>query len=121
MSRKVQPESPLYVKLPQNAVEKLHRAAEQLGVHKKDIVAGLVTKYLDPMAPPGPTLGSYSFRPYELPEILSSEQAGQFLQIEEKNVIELAEAGKLPGKRLGPVWRFSREALVAWVSTPRRN
>ena len=49
---------------------------------------------------------------------MNAEQAGQFLQIDEKIVIELAEAGKLPGKKLGPVWRFSREALVAWLSTP---
>ena len=118
MARKVQPETPLYVKLPQNAVEKLHRAAEELGIHKKDIVAGLVTKYLDPISSPTPTTGSYSFRPYDPPEIMNAEQAGQFLQLEKKNVVELAEAGKLPGKKLGPVWRFAREALVAWLSSP---
>ncbi|MGE0398456.1 MAG: helix-turn-helix domain-containing protein [Kofleriaceae bacterium] len=116
MSRKTQPESPLYVKLPQNAVEKLHRAAEELGLPKKDIVANLVTKYLEPRG--GAMVGTYSFQAYDPPEIMNAEQAGQFLQIDEKNVIELAEAGKLPGKRLGPVWRFSREALVAWLSTP---
>jgi hypothetical protein len=49
---------------------------------------------------------------------MNAEQAGQFLQIDEKNVIELADGGKLPGRKLGPVWRFSREALVAWLSTP---
>lgn len=63
-------------------------------------------------------IGSYSFQPYDLPEIMNAEQAGLFLQIDPRNVIELAEAGKLPGKRLGPEWRFSREALVAWLSTP---
>lgn len=118
MPRKTQEESPLYVKLPQTAVEKLHRASEELGLPKKDIVAGLVTKYLDPMAPPGPTMGTYSFRPHDHPEVLSSEQAGQFLQIDEHVVLELAEAGTIPGKRLGTVWRFSREALIAWLSTP---
>jgi excisionase family DNA binding protein len=118
MARKVQPETPLYVKLPQNAVDKLHRASEELGIHKKDIVAGLVTKYLDPLSSPGPTTGSYSFRPYDPPEVMNAEQAGQYLQIDEKNVIELAEAGKLPGRRVGPVWRFSREAILAWLAAP---
>jgi hypothetical protein len=117
MPRKNPPESPLYVKLPQNAVEKLQRAAEELGIAKKDIVAGLLTKYLEPSAA-RPMVGTYSFQPYDPPEIMNAEQAGQFLQIEEKNVVELAEGGKLPGKKLGPVWRFSREALVAWLSTP---
>lgn len=138
MSRKPPPETPLYVKLPKNAVEKLHRAAAALGVHKKDLVAGLVDQYVDPDSQQGLTklttlgskrplqmsegaslmMGAYSFQPYDPPEIMNAEQAGQFLQIEEKNVIELAEAGQLPGKKLGPVWRFSRDALVAWLSTP---
>lgn len=116
MARKTQPETPLYVKLPQSAVEKLHRAAEELGLPKKDIVAGLVTKYLDPLSAPTPTTGAYSFRAYDPPEVMTAEQAGQFLQIDERNVVELAEAGKLPGRKLGPVWRFSREAILAWLA-----
>ncbi len=116
MSRKPPPETPLYVKLPQNAVEKLDRAAEQSGLPKKDIVAGLVEKYLDPLSTP--TTGTYSFRSYDPPEVMNAEQAGQFLQIDAKNVIELAEAGQIPGKKLGPVWRFSREAILAWLAAP---
>src|SRR5262245_61341812 len=137
MPRKNQPQTPLYVRLPTTAVDKLDRAAAALGIHKKDLVAGLVTRYVDPdsqrglsalgalstrrpldTSDGGPMIGSYSFQPYDPPEIMNAEQAGQFLQIDEKNVIELAEAGKLPGKKLGPVWRFSREALVQWLSTP---
>jgi excisionase family DNA binding protein len=137
MPRKTPPQTPLYVKLPSTAVDKLDRAAAALGIAKKDLVAGLVTRYVDPDSqkglsalgtlatrrPPdtsdaGPMIGSYSFQPFDPPEIMNAEQAGQFLQIDEKHVIELAEAGKLPGKKLGPVWRFSREALVAWLGTP---
>ena len=43
-----QPEEALYVRLPANAVDKLHRASEKLGIHKKDLVAGLLGKYVDP-------------------------------------------------------------------------
>ena len=139
MPRKPPPQTPLYVRLPAAAGDKLDRAAAALGMHKKDLVAGLVTKYVDPDsrrglhelgslpragsvdAKDGMIMGTYSFQPYdppEPPEIMNAAQAGQFLQIEEKNVIELAEAGKLPGKKLGPVWRFSRNALVAWLATP---
>jgi len=141
MSKKAPPEAALYVRLPANAVEKLSRAAEALGVHKKDLVAGLVSKYVDPDSRHGlhalgvlsqprrvtvelgdtrPTLGTYSFQPYDPPEVMNAEQAAQFLQIEERNVIELAEAGKLPGRKLGPVWRFSRAALVAWLAGPEK-
>ena len=137
MPRKSPPQTPLYVKLPSAAVDQLDRAAAALGVAKKDLVAGLVTRYVDPdtekglsalgamatrrpldTGDAGPMIGSYSFQPYDPPEVMNAEQAGQFLQIDEKHVIELAEAGKLPGRKLGAVWRFSREALVAWLATP---
>ena len=139
--RAAEAQGALYVRLPANAVDKLDRAADALGVHKKDLVAGLVSKYVDPdsrhglsalgaLAQPrrvnlelgdaGPTLGSYSFHPYDPPEVLNAEQAGQLLQLEEKLVLELAEAGKLPGRKLGKAWRFSRGALVAWLSTPEK-
>lgn len=124
------PQTPLYVRLPTDASKKLDRAAEVLGLHKKDLVASLVEQYVDPEAMlasrgsrynTGPMqVGSYSFRAYDPPEIMSSEQAAQFLQIDEKNIIELAEAGKLPGRKLGPVWRFSRAALVAWLAGPEQ-
>ena len=142
MSKKTPPEAALYVRLPATAVDKLDRAAEALGVRKKDLVAGLVTKYVDPDSQRGlsalgslsqprrvtfdlgdnsPTLGSYSFQPYDPPEVLNAEQAGQLLQIPESAVIELAEAGKLPGRKLGPSWRFSRAALVAWLAGPEKR
>lgn len=137
MPRKSPPQTPLYVKLPSTAVEKLDRASAALGVPKKDLVAGLVSRYVDPDSQQGlsalgalstrrpldtgevgPMVGSYSFQPYDPPEVMNVEQAAQFLQVEPRHVIELAEAGKLPGRKLGPVWRFSREALVQWLSTP---
>jgi len=141
MSKKNPPDAALYVRLPATAVDKLDRAAEVLGVHKKDLVAGLVSKYVDPdtrhglsalgslsqprrvtveLGDAAPTLGSYSFQPYDPPEVMNAEQAGQFLQIDEAVVIELAEGGKLPGRKLGNAWRFSRVALVAWLAGPER-
>jgi len=130
----------LFVRLPATAVDKLDRAAEALGMRKKDLVASLVSKYVDPdsrrglsalgalssrqvtvdLGQPTATVGAYSFQSYDPPEILNAEQAGQFLQIDEATVIELAEADELPGRKLGTEWRFSRVALVAWLSTPKK-
>ena len=97
MPRKPPAESALYVRIPTTAVDKLGRAAEALGVHKKDLIAGLVTKYVDPdsqrgldalgslsqprrvtveVGDTGPTLGSYSFQAYDPPEVMNAEQAG---------------------------------------------
>jgi hypothetical protein len=139
MPRKGSSETPLYVRLPNDASEKLDRAATALGVRKKDLVANLVTTYVDPDSKQGlsslgtlatrkavdanqtgPTLGTYSFQSYppEVPDVMNAQQAGQFLQIDETLVVQLAEKGELPGKKLGPVWRFSRAALVAWLGQP---
>jgi excisionase family DNA binding protein len=138
MPKKTPSEGALFVRLPAAAVDKLSRAAGALGVRKKDLVAGLVTRYVDPDSDRGlsalgslsgprlavglgePARGSYSFQPYDPPEVLNAEQAGQFLQVDEAVVVELAEAGKLPGRKLGRDWRFSRTALVAWLSTPEK-
>jgi|KBSMisStandDraft_5_1062788.scaffolds.fasta_scaffold1834382_1 excisionase family DNA binding protein len=117
-SKKPAAESALFVRLPTNAIEKLHRAAEAMGMRKKDIVAGLVSRHLGESAQ---TVGSYSFQAYDPPappEVMNVEQAASFLQIEKATVVELAEAGKLPGRKLGKDWRFSRVALVAWLSGP---
>jgi excisionase family DNA binding protein len=125
MPKKTSDEGALFVRLPAAAVEKLDRAAEVLGMRKKDLVAGLVTKYVHPDSPRGlsalGSVGSYSFQPYDPPEVMNAEQAGQFLQVAESVVIEMAEAGKLPGRKLGAAWRFSRAALVAWLSTPEKR
>ena len=132
-------EGALFVRLPAAAVEKLDRAAGALGMRKKDLVAGLVSKYVDPDSDRGlsalgslsvhkhnvglaePSRGSYSFQPYDPPEVMNAEQAGQFLQVAQSVVIELSEAGKLPGRKLGKDWRFSRAALVAFLSTPEKR
>ena len=138
MSKKSPQETALYVRLPATAGDKLDRASDALGIPKKELIAGLVARYVDPDSARGlsalgalahpranaetaaasPSLGAYSFQAYDPPEVMSAAQAGQLLQIEEALVIELAEAGTLPGRKLGSVWRFARAALVAWLSTP---
>ncbi len=133
----IEPEGALYVKLPANAVEKLHRAAEILGIKKKDLVANLVSKYVDPDTKQGigalnamsqprrvtvelggdaPTLGAYSFQPNDPPEVLDAQAVAELLQLERKVVLDMAEAGKLPGRKLGTEWRFSRTAIIAWLA-----
>jgi excisionase family DNA binding protein len=112
------PDGALFVRLPAAAVDKLDRAAERLGMRKKDLVASLVDKLPEVGVV---SRGSYSFRAYEPPEVMNAEQAAQFLQIEEAVVLELAEAGQLPGRKLGAEWRFSRDALVAWLAKPEKQ
>jgi excisionase family DNA binding protein len=143
MPGKKRSETALYVRLPTSASDKLKRAAEELGIPKKELVAGLVTKYVDPDSRRGldelgaltrprrlmalssseQSVGSYSFQPYDIPDVLTPAQAADLLQVEESLVVELAAVGDLPGRKLGSHWRFSREALIAWLSesAPQRN
>ncbi len=135
-----EPEGALYVKLPAQAVDKLDRAAEALGVRKKDLVANLVSKYVDPDSRHGlealgslssprrvtidradgrPTMGAYSFQPHEpaeLPEVLTVSQVAEMLQVDEKTIVELVKAGELPCRKLGSMWRFSRTAIIKWLA-----
>ena len=41
----------------------------------------------------------------------------ELLAVPESAILELAEAGELPGRRIGGAWRFSRAALLAWLAT----
>lgn len=140
----IEPEGALYVRLPESAMTKLDRAAGALGVAKKDLIAGLVSKYVDPSnrrtlnalgmagkpqrnaiepGDQGPIAGSHSFRAYDrletpAPEVLNVAQAAELLHVADSLVLELAEAGKIPGRKLGGDWRFARSAIIAWLSSP---
>jgi excisionase family DNA binding protein len=134
--------SALFVRLPAAEARKLDRAAHAVGAPKKDLVAGLVARYVDPdtddglhalrrlgaEAPgalprrviveaddPPLVVGHHAFRPADPPEVLTPAQAAALLQVDEEAVLALAEDGRLPGRRIGDEWRFGRAALVAWL------
>ena len=65
---------------------------------------------------PALVVGHHSFRPVDVPDVLTPGQAAALLQVDEDAVLALAEAGRLPGRRIGDEWRFARTALVAWLS-----
>jgi excisionase family DNA binding protein len=118
--------TPLYVRIPQSHAEKLDRAAFELKVPKQDLIAGLVA---DMKIAPGFTrrrtevvevddalsVGRASFLPAEPREVLTLADVAELLQVEEGVVSAMAEAGELPGRKLGEDWRFSRAALIAWL------
>ena len=61
-------------------------------------------------------VGHHAFTPSPQPDVLTPAQAAELLQVSEHEVVELAEAGTLPGRRIGDRWRFSRPALIAWLA-----
>jgi excisionase family DNA binding protein len=132
------PTAALYVRLPHPEFEKLDRAAEALSTNKKALVTTLVSHYVDPDTDAGlerlramanaqrrvtvelggdtMAVGHHAFTPSPLPDVLSPDQAAELLQVSAAEVIRLAEAGTLPGRKIGDHWRFSRPALIAWLA-----
>jgi excisionase family DNA binding protein len=139
MPRARSDETALFVRIPAAEAAKLHRAADVLKTPKRELITKLVARYVDPedlealhelggpipgqftVAVGEPETGEYSlgrhwFRPTETPEVLTSAQLADFIQVDEETVLELAEKGELPGRKLGEKWRFSREAVLAWLA-----
>lgn len=50
-----------------------------------------------------------------LPEVLTVEEAAVLLRLSAYTVRELARKGKLPARKIGGEWRFSRKALLELV------
>jgi excisionase family DNA binding protein len=116
-------EKPLFVRLPAAEADKLDRASHELRVAKKDLVADLVARakfdrlrrVVVETGGDELTVGRADFRPNPAPEVLTLAQAAELLQLEPDAVAELAEAGELPGRKIGDEWRFSRAAVLTWL------
>jgi excisionase family DNA binding protein len=108
---------------------KLDRAAEALATNKKALVTSLDhlrsiaampgrpdRRVTIDLPDEGMAVGHHAFTPAPLPDVLTPAQAAELLQVAEPELLALAEEGKLPGRRIGERWRFSRPALVAWLA-----
>jgi excisionase family DNA binding protein len=119
----------LFVRLPLEEAEKLDRFAFERRIPKRDVVRRLVAERLDdadvlwhrPAPPPFPmpldadiVVGRADFVPAAA-EVLTVEQAAELLQTDAEAVRALADAGELPGRRIGDEWRFLRRAVLAWL------
>ena len=98
---------PLYVRLPDDAADKLARAAVELRVPKQNLVAQLVENHL--------TVGKHEFFPNAVEEVLTPDEAAELLRSDAATVTAMAEDGKLPGRKVGDEWRFTRSALLRWL------
>src|SRR5438067_8788299 len=118
-------ETPLFVRIPSAEADKLQRASNVLGAPKRELITRLVARYVDPENPATLrqlgadtelSIGRAWFRPAEELEILTHAQLAGLLQVDEETVIALAERHELPGRKVGDEWRFSREAILAWLA-----
>jgi excisionase family DNA binding protein len=108
--------TPLYVRLPKLEAQRLDEVAHRLGRSKQDLVASLVASLGQADTLPRLAVGHADFRPYDPPDVMTTQQLAQWLQVDEPTITKLAEDGELPGRKLGDEWRFAREAVVAWLA-----
>lgn len=128
----------LFVRIPTGEAQRLDRAAFELRLSKQDIVSALVARYVDPASPASMealrslddgsgsaraqaatsgtlSLGHHDFRP-DVREVLTVADAAALLQVEADVIERLAADGELPGRRIGEQWRFTRQAILDWLS-----
>ena len=48
-------------------------------------------------------------------DVLTIEQAAQYLQISQSTLYKEAQKGKIPCQKIGRRWRFSRLAIEKWL------
>jgi len=48
-------------------------------------------------------------------EVLTTEEAADFLRVSTKTILTLARQGDLPGEKVGRAWRFLRAELLEYV------
>ena len=50
-----------------------------------------------------------------MPEVLSLEEACQFLKLAKPTLYKYARVGDVPAFKMGRVWKFHRESLDQWM------
>jgi excisionase family DNA binding protein len=103
----------VFARVPAEAAEKLDRAAFALRRPKQEIVAALLATLDD-----DPVIGRAALMPraVEQPEVLTLEETAELLRVDVDTVRGLVEAGGLPARDLAGAWRFSRRAVLDWLS-----
>lgn len=107
---------PLYVRLATDASRRLERAAEVLGKSKRQIVEEALSAHLDDQ---GLEVGRTALWNTP-PEVLTLKEAAAMLRVSRMDLEEAAAAGRVPARRIGGKWRFTRAALLAWLGDTAR-
>jgi excisionase family DNA binding protein len=106
----------LYVRIPTPLAEGLDRAVFERKVSKQDLVADALRRVTVETRDDTLTVGHAEVHERPAAEVLTVAGVAELLQAPEADVLALAEAGGIPGRRVGPDWRFAREAVLRWLA-----
>lgn len=48
-------------------------------------------------------------------EVLTLDELAEYLQLSKSTLYKIAQAGKLPGQKIGKRWRFHKAAIDKWL------
>ena len=54
-------------------------------------------------------------------EVLTPDEAAHLLKVSKKTLLRHARDGRVPGVKLGRVWRFRRSELLDLLTTPEAS
>jgi excisionase family DNA binding protein len=61
-------------------------------------------------------MGTKGYRMNDIEDaVMTVQEVSQYLRLAESTIYKLAQEGKLPGRKIGGRWRFSRESLQRWL------
>lgn len=58
----------------------------------------------------------YDNNTFNIKDILTLDEASQLFQVSTKTFLKLLREDSIPARKVGREWRFSREALIKWIS-----
>src|SRR4051794_11018174 len=106
----------LYVRIPTPVAEGLDRAAFERRTSKQDLVADALRRITIDSRDDTLTVGHAEVHEAAPAEVLTLAGVAELLHTSEADVAALAEAGELPGRRIGDEWRFARAAVLRWLA-----
>jgi excisionase family DNA binding protein len=101
----------IFARVPLAEARKLDHAALESGRPKGEIVTALLSS----LEPGRFDVGSADFLP-SASEVLTLNEAAEFLRVEPTALQRLAARGDVPARKIGREWRLSRAALLNWLT-----
>jgi excisionase family DNA binding protein len=54
-----------------------------------------------------------------MPDLMTLEQLAKYLQMSEAKIYKLAQAGTIPGYKIGHQWRFAEKEIEEWIKAQK--
>ena len=112
--------TPLFVRLPKQQVAALERLSEKTGRAKQHLVSEWLAERLMPRALAVGRIDVADALDLSSDAVLTLEETAALFKLPLETIRNAAESGELPGRRFGVEWRFSRIALLSWLSEGER-